>query len=70
MHTELDALAQRIQQLADMTRQLRLENQQLRQQAAEQASEIKRLNGLLAEAGRRIEAVMARLPGEDDNGAH
>lgn len=63
MQSDLDALAQRIQQLADLARQLRAENQSLRQQTAEKDVEIKRLQGLLDEARRRVEAVMARLPG-------
>lgn len=68
MQSDLDALAQRIQQLADLARQLRAENQSLRQQTAEKDAEIKRLQGLLDEARRRVEAVMARLPGASAEG--
>lgn len=76
MLNEIDTLAQRVQKLADLAQNLRSHNQSLRQQVAQNESEIQRLTGLLAEARERVQAIIDRLPGEDlahapmEQGAH
>lgn len=66
MNAELDQLYYKIQQLADLCRQLRQENNQLKQtvQIHEQTNQV--LEQRLHDARVAIETLIARLPAEEE----
>jgi uncharacterized protein (TIGR02449 family) len=65
MLAELDLLASRIDQLAALTRELREENQALRQQLVGSNADVRSLKSRLDAARQRIEALIDKLPVTD-----
>lgn len=63
MESELSQLEAKAARAVEQCERLRAENQELRQQLAARADEIKRLNEKLEESRRRIEGLLARMPG-------
>jgi cell division protein ZapB len=63
MDSELSQLETKAARAVEQCERLRAENQDLRQQLASRADELKRLNEKLEESRRRIEALLARMPG-------
>lgn len=66
MLEELDTLARRIDQLAQLSQSLRADNAALQSRLDERDAEILRLQGLVAHARDRVEVALARLPGGED----
>jgi cell division protein ZapB len=64
MEADLEALDERIRQLIRLMERLRTENVQLRQQLAGAQSDNRHLHDKLELARQRLEALLARLPGE------
>ena len=62
MLAELDQLAERLQQLTQLTLQLRQENQDLRLRLSGAESENRHLHEKLNLASRRVESLLERLP--------
>lgn len=62
MESELKALDEKIQQLVLLTRKLRKENSQLRQQLAGVESENKRLADKVHTAQVRVETLLGQIP--------
>lgn len=62
MDAELDLLHGKILQLAELCRQLRLDNNQLRDRLAEREVENRDLKYKVEETRARIENLLARLP--------
>jgi uncharacterized protein (TIGR02449 family) len=65
MISEFDALATKVNRLAEMMHTLRLENAALRRTAVELASENKDLRERVQQAHGRVEAILAQLPDDD-----
>ena len=63
METELSQLEAKAARAVEQCERLRAENQDLRQQLAARADEVKRLSEKLEESRRRIEGLLARMPG-------
>lgn len=63
MEPELTQLEAKAARAVEQCERLRAENQDLRQQLAARADEIKRLGEKLEESRRRIEGLLARMPG-------
>ena len=63
MESELSLLEAKAARAVEQCERLRAENQDLRQQLALRADEVKRLSEKLEESRRRIEALLARMPG-------
>lgn len=63
MIEDLDLLANRLRQLAQLTQDLRTENRSLQNELARRDASIRNLQGTLATAQSRVDAVLARLPG-------
>jgi cell division protein ZapB len=63
MESELSQLEAKAAKAVEQCERLRAENQDLRQQLAARADEVKRLTEKLDESRRRIEALLARMPG-------
>ena len=63
MDTELKQLEAKAARAVEQCDRLRAENQDLRQQLALRTDEVKRLTDKLDESRRRIEALLARMPG-------
>jgi len=63
MESELSQLEAKAARAVEQCERLRAENQDLRQQLAQRADEVKRLSEKLEESRRRIEALLARMPG-------
>ena len=63
MDNELKQLEAKAARAVEQCEHLRAENQDLRQQLAQRADENKRLTEKLEESRRRIEALLARMPG-------
>ena len=66
MISEFDDLSDKIDRLAALTQSLRRENAQLRQSNAMLSAENVAFMDRLAEAQRRLEALLAKLPAPDD----
>jgi cell division protein ZapB len=62
MEKDLDALANKINELVQVVGKLREENQQLRQQLASKSDENTRLSEKVEAAATRLEAVLAKIP--------
>ncbi len=63
MEQELNQLEAKAAQAVEQCERLRAENADLRQQLAGRNDDIKRLSEKLEESRRRIEALLARMPG-------
>ncbi len=63
MENELNQLEAKAAQAVEQCERLRADNNELRQQLAQRNDEIKRLEEKLDESRRRIEALLARMPG-------
>ena len=63
MESELSQLEAKAARAVEQCERLRAENQELRQQLATRTDEVKRLTEKLDESRRRIEALLARMPG-------
>lgn len=63
MEPELSQLEAKAARAVEQCERLRAENQDLRQQLATRADEVKRLSEKLEESRRRIEGLLARMPG-------
>ena len=66
MEAELKSLESKIEQLIDLSQQLRGENQQLRQQLASALDQKRRLEEKIAAATARLEALLGQIPAEDE----
>ena len=62
MHSELDALDQKLTQLVQLTQRLRAENLQLRQEVAAALSQQRKSQDKVHEAAQRLEKLLAQLP--------
>jgi cell division protein ZapB len=65
MHSELDALDQKLAQLVQLTQHLRAENLQLRQEIAAAVSQQRKSQDKVNEAAQRLEKLLTQLP-EDE----
>ncbi|MDE3009802.1 MAG: cell division protein ZapB [Pseudomonadota bacterium] len=63
MEPELSQLEAKAARAVEQCERLRAENQDLRQQLATRSDEVKRLSEKLEESRRRIEGLLARMPG-------
>lgn len=64
MQSELDALEQKLTQLAQLTQRLRAENLQLRQHVAAAVNDQRKSQDKLTQAAQRIEKILEHLPVE------
>jgi hypothetical protein len=64
MQTELDALEEKLQQLIATCSALRNDNHLLRQQLLAADRKQRQLHAQISEATERLDALLARLPGE------
>lgn len=64
MHSELDALDEKLAHLVQLTQRLRAENLQLRQQVAAAVSQQRKSQDKVDEAAQRLEKLLAQLPGD------
>ena len=64
MESELKELEQKVSQVVTVVKQLRAENQALRQQLATRADDNKRLTEKVTAARARLEALLKHLPDE------
>jgi cell division protein ZapB len=62
MHSELDALDQKLDQLVQLTQRLRAENLQLRQEVAASVSQQRKSQDKVNEAAQRLEKLLTQLP--------
>lgn len=62
MHSELDALDEKLAHLVQLTQRLRAENLQLRQEVAAAVSKQRKSQDKVDEATRRLEKLLAQLP--------
>ena len=62
MLEDLDTLARKVAELAEMAQGLRTENQQLRAQLAAASAELETLRSRVAQATERLDAMLERLP--------
>jgi cell division protein ZapB len=62
MHSELDALDQKLTQLVQLTQRLRAENLQLRQDVAAAVSHQRKSQDKVNEAAQRLEKLLSQLP--------
>jgi cell division protein ZapB len=62
MHSELDALDQKLAQLVQLTQHLRAENLQLRQEVAAAVSQQRKSQDKVKEAAERLEKLLSQLP--------
>lgn len=69
MLEEFDQLASRIGDLARLVQALRAENQQLRTQLTNASTDLEGMRRRVDEAGRRLDALMERLPAAPASGA-
>lgn len=65
MHTELEALESKVEQVLALVHQLQAENEVLRNQMATSETERMSLRQKMNVAAERLEALMASLPEED-----
>lgn len=66
MISEFNDLSAKIARLAALTASLRRENAQLRQANALLSAENEAFMGRLTQAQQRVEALLARIPADDD----
>lgn len=66
MISEFNDLSGKIARLAELSAALRRENAQLRQSNALLAAENEAFMGRLTQAQQRVEALLARIPADDD----
>lgn len=64
MHSELDALDQKLAQLVELTQRLRAENQHLRQEVASAVSQQRKSQDKIDQASQRLEKLLTQLPGD------
>ncbi len=64
MHSELDALEQKLAHLVQLTQHLRAENLQLRQEVASAVSRQRKSQDKMDEAAQRLEKLLSQLPGD------
>lgn len=64
MHSELDALDQKLSSLVELTQRLRAENLQLRQEVAAALSQQRKSQDKVETAALRLEKLIAQLPGD------
>ena len=62
MHSELDALDEKLAHLVQLTQRLRAENLQLRQEVAAAVSQQRKSQDRIDEAAQRLERLLAQLP--------
>lgn len=62
MHSELDALDEKLAHLVQLTQRLRAENLQLRQEIAAAVSKQRKSQDKIDEAAKRLEKLLAQLP--------
>jgi cell division protein ZapB len=62
MHSELDALDQKLASLVELTQRLRAENQRLRQEVASALSQQRKSQDKVEAAALRLEKLIAQLP--------
>ena len=62
MLEDLDTLAHKVAELAQLAQALRIENQQLRAQLTAASAELEALRGRVEQATERLDAVLDRLP--------
>ncbi|MDO8927202.1 MAG: hypothetical protein Q7U94_09875 [Sideroxyarcus sp.] len=62
MHSELDALDQKLASLVELTQRLRAENLQLRQEVASAVSQQRKGQDKIDEAAKRLEKLLSQLP--------
>jgi len=65
MHTELEALESKVEQVLALVHQLQAENEVLRNQMATAETERLSLRQKMNVAAERLEALMAKLPEEE-----
>ncbi|HRE17276.1 MAG TPA: hypothetical protein PLW86_09480 [Rhodocyclaceae bacterium] len=65
MHTELEALEIKVEQVLGLVHQLKAENEVLRNQMATAETERMSLRQKMNVAAERLEALMAKLPEEE-----
>lgn len=64
MHSELDALEQKLAHLVQLTQHLRAENLQLRQEIAVALSQQRKSQDKIDAASQRLERLLSQLPGD------
>lgn len=62
MEEHLSALEERVRSAADLCRQLRVENNELRQQLAQLHNDNKRLSDKISGARERLEGLLTQIP--------
>ncbi len=62
MHSELDALDEKLAHLVQLTQRLRAENLQLRQEIAAAVSKQRKSQDKIDEAAERLKKLLAQLP--------
>ena len=65
MQAELDTLAEKVAQLAQLARRLRSENNSLRQDLAHELSQSRQYCATIDSAKARLEQLLAQLPEEE-----
>jgi uncharacterized protein (TIGR02449 family) len=66
MDADLKSLENKIAQFVELFQRLRADNQQLRQQLAATAGQVKRLEEKVSTATTRLESLLAQMPAQDD----
>ena len=64
MHGELNLLENKLAQLVQLTRRMRAENHQLRQELAAALSQVRQSDDKINIAQARLELILAKLPEE------
>jgi len=64
MHGELNILENKLAQLVQLTKRIRAENHQLRQDLAEALSRVRQSDDKINTAKSRLENILAKLPDE------
>jgi len=64
MHGELNLLENKLAQLVELTKRMRAENHQLRQDLAEALSHVRQNDDKINTAQARLELILAKLPDE------
>ena len=65
MQAELDTLENKLAQLVQLTRRLRIENHHLRQELAEALSQGRQYHDKVGDAKSRLERLLSQLPEEE-----